>query len=411
MQNTYLIYILSLNEIVSRVGMHPTYFYYWNSKERKLNSETKWQRVIPWLISQIVASIYLIIVVPIVILRMIYQLNNSDEVVCLDRMFAYLLQTLVLLLSYGLNLTFYHQRKSIVGYLNQLLYYHEEFFKKRFASRFWKEFAEIKKINRESFDVIGWFQIYLVLYLGLIPAIATLVVSYFDLNSPYMSSLYIIPANLQKDIVDTTMYKLLMAILSYFLHAEACRTLRHSMTAVIHASSLTVNITNRHLSQSNSMSLAKRINDYRIFTQVHSQSVTFSTMISILMGMGYIITVISGAISLVGWMFLRPVVYFVFPLTWLVVIITTVTTLTAIPYCACFNEGSTQLLEKLRLDVKVLWGKQRRLLLCLLKTLKPVKFYCGNVGPICRESNTLFLVAIIADTSSLLLLCKLYMLE
>jgi len=154
--------------------------------------------------------------------------------------------------------------------------------------------------------------------------------------------------------------------------------------------------------QEGKQKLEKSIMEYRKIYWVQQQSESASTITAISMGFGYLTAVISGAVSFVGWTFMPGILYIIFPLTWVLV---NVVMQVSIPDSAKVHEMSKEKIRMWKFRVHFII-KDRCYIKRLLKTLKPLSFKCGDVGPMCAESKKVYLYGILCDTTDLLLLCK-----
>ncbi|CAL8127463.1 unnamed protein product [Orchesella dallaii] len=271
----------------------------------------------------------------------------------------------------------------------------------------WLSAAEFLKVfNGGDYDKVGMMLFYVILFCLLGPHLSVIAMFYTHLDPFYIVSRYIVPS---LELKSSLIFRLVTASSTLIFAMELSRTLKTTTV-------LAVSVTQMVLASIRKMHkevgfirtehhLKKVLHQYELLYITHTYYGHAADLVAVLMGVGYFIGAVTGAISVIGMRFLPPSIYLLFPMTCLVMVIAS---LVALPYAAVSYEMSSELIRDLKFALPDMNGKSKKLRRMKVRTLRPIGFKCGSVGNIRKETKTIYLASLLCDTHDMLLLLQSY---
>lgn len=195
--------------------------------------------------------------------------------------------------------------------------------------------------KREKYDTTGLLLMYMCFSLSQLPILSTIILYFMKLDPFFIASFYVFPTS-SHYICNHAVYSAITAFIFNIFLMHVCQNLQTMLLLLIAITQITITGI-KGLHKLSNRSFGRSTDLYRTLCITHGLHDSIAPVIAVTMGIGYMIGVFTGAITIVGWNVLPIAVYVLFPLTW---IISTITMLVALPYAAKSYELSQNLLRE-----------------------------------------------------------------
>ncbi|CAL8131307.1 unnamed protein product [Orchesella dallaii] len=392
-QQTY-----AFNEKLSK--FHTKYFIRWDDNKREfVCDKTRKLCYIPWWISSFGGSLLFFITL---FYQIVMQLVLKRVAMDLQMLSVSLLLAIDQLLSTGLNISLISTGKLMTQYYNEITHFHGNYFNS------WSSYQEINgKIIRahitnlikgEKCDKVGLACLYIVVVLRSIPTSYLFTVVLFA-KEPITFTAVDLASKADLNLISRIIVRIIAMFWGYLVMLELTRTLRIVLPFIIGATFMNHTL----LIDINRAALSQRVKYYNELYWIHNHhEESAGWIVAIIMGVGYLISVLTGAISILGWKVLPITSYWLFPATWTIAI---GVTLVALPFAAVSYEASVGVKRDLQWELcKMKSGAHRKYTKLKMKSLPPLGFMCGSFGVLTNGAKTGYFWAILKYTVDLLLL-------
>lgn len=276
---------------------------------------------------------------------------------------------------------------------------------------FYANLSEFSRLLRgKKCDVVGLLMIYLQIYLAIVPTVTLPCLSLTE-TDPLFALVYRIIPDDNTNSLQSLCIRITTFLLSYIIFSALCQTVRKGLvncSACVKATLEILRDINRRSLPASSTRFSKNENyssepfnkflkSYQTLYLVHCLHIQSSTMIAVLMGVGYVTIIVCGSVTLIGWAHLPPLAYWIFPMTALV---THILLLTSLPYAASSHILSSAMIHRWRREQSMKFETTK------MRGLRPIGFQCGNIGVIGKECSTIYLSQLVEKTASVLLVIR-----
>ncbi|CAL8130368.1 unnamed protein product [Orchesella dallaii] len=392
---------LTANELTSKYLGYSKFILRWNTKKNMFESSSK---ISVWHFTTGIAMTGFYSAVMLV--SHIMQKNDTSTTHIIDEQHQAILTLFNLdwIISTGLNYCYFKWHVDMIEYSNRLFYYQKHYMNREIDSEFdlKKIYQEVLKlIKGQNCDLIGLMLLYVVHFLSIVAHFSAVVLGLIGVDPYSIAGINLIPKEYEG--LRTSGWFSLITFPFFLIYVmEACRTLRTTLLLGITMTQITITCIQdifRNTAVDGQMPESIRL--YQLLYIVHLHYGPCGNLVAVLMGIGYFIGASTGAISLVGFRFMHPAIYIMFPLIWLVVLIAM---LVALPYAERSYELTRDLIKRWQYMVASYSGKNAKFYRMKVRTLRQIGFKCGSVGNICKETKTIYLGALLCDTNNILLL-------